>query len=69
MIIWNGIPSNEIPVVVEHPPWRKVPQRKMEVISIPGRNGDLVIPQDAYENIPQVYEIHIPSDLYRHRPP
>lgn len=61
MIIWNGVPSNEVPVVVEHPPGRKVPRRKMEVISIPGSNRDIIIQQEAYENVPQLYEIHIPS--------
>ena len=65
MIIWHGVPSNEVPVIVEHPPNRDIPRRKFEVISIPGRNGDILIPQDAYENITQVYEIHIPSNRPR----
>ena len=65
MIIWNGIPSSEVPVVVEHPPGRKIPRRKMSVISVPGSNKDILIQQDAYESIPQVYEIHIPPDRPR----
>lgn len=61
MIIWNGIPSSEVPVVVEHPPGRKVPRRKMDVISIPGSNREILIQQNAYESVSQIYEIHIPS--------
>ena len=61
MIIWHGVPSNDVPVVVEHPPGRKIPRRKMNVISVPGKNGDILIPQDAYENFVQTYSIQIPS--------
>ncbi len=65
MIIWHGVPSNEVPVVVEHRPGRKIPQRKMSVISIPGSNRDILISQDAYEPIIQTYDIHIPPNILR----
>lgn len=68
MIIWHGVPSSEIPVIVERPPGRTIPRRKMDVLSIPGKNGDVIIPQNAYENIPQPYEIHIPSSIFRNGP-
>lgn len=65
MIIWNGIPSTEVPVVVEHPPGRRVPRRKMSVVSVPGSNREILIQQDAYESVSQEYEIHIPSNRPR----
>lgn len=65
MIIWHGIPSIEVPVVVEHPPGRRVPMRKMEVVSVPGKNYDLLITQDAYQNVSQFYTIHIPPNRPR----
>ncbi len=55
-------------MIVEHPPGRVIPRRKMEVLSIPGRNGDIILPQDAYESIPQIYDIHIPSAILKNRP-
>lgn len=65
MIVWHGVPSNEVPVVVEHPPGRRIPRRKIDIISVPGKNGDILIPQNAYENIIQEYEIHIPPNRPR----
>lgn len=63
MITWHGVPSSEAPVVVEHPPGRIIPKRKMEVVEVPGRNGDVIISQDAFESVEQTYEVHIPSGV------
>ena len=65
MITWHGVPSSEVPVVVEHPPGRTVPKRKMSIISIPGSNRDILITEDAYESVSQPYEIHIPPNRPR----
>ncbi len=63
MITWHGVPSTEAPVVVEHPPGRVVPKRRMEIIDVPGRNGPVIISEDAFESVPQVYEVHIPPGV------
>lgn len=63
MITWHGVPSSEAPVVVEHPPGRVVPKRKMDVIDVPGRNGPVIISQDAFESVVQAYDVHIPSGV------
>ena len=46
-------------VVVEYYPELYVPKRKIESVSIPGRNGDILFIQDAYENEPRTYDIYI----------
>ena len=57
VIIWNGISSDDLGLIVEKVPSYNRPRRKVDVYNVPGRNGDIVIPQDAWENIEQSYEI------------
>lgn len=59
MIWFDGVSSEEMSVFVEKIPSRIIPTRKVERISIPGRSGDLIFPQDAFENYEQKYEIYI----------
>ena len=42
-----------------------VPNRKQEKISVPGRSGDLLIQQDAFENVRQEYDIYISAEFQR----
>lgn len=61
MIIFNGVSSDEVGVIVEHYPRVIFPKRKVEVYNIPGRNGDHIIDQEVYENYDQPYEIFLES--------
>ena len=65
MIWWHGISSDDLRVVVERYPDVIMPSRKMEKISVPGRNGDLLIQQDAFENVAQRYEIYISAEALK----
>lgn len=49
--------SSDYGIVVETPPNRDFPSRKISRVSIPGRNGDYIIDSDAYENTVREYEI------------
>ena len=62
MIFWNGKSSDDVRVIVERYPNRMIPARKIETISVPGRNGDLLIVQDAWENYTQSYDIYISAE-------
>ena len=42
---------------IEKVPNQNRPARKMDVYSVPGRSGDIVVMQDAWENVSQTYEI------------
>lgn len=57
VIYINGSPSTDYGIVVEAPPNRDFPARKVSRISIPGRNGDYIIDSGAYENTVREYEI------------
>lgn len=62
MIIWNGVSSESVDVIVQHHPARILPKRKIEKVSVPGRNGDLIFSQDAFENVEQEYDIAISAN-------
>lgn len=57
MITWHGITSDSLGIFVEAAPAYEKPKRKINVYSVPGRNGDIIRPQDAWENVKQSYEI------------
>lgn len=54
---YNGVSSASMGVFVEKAPnWPK-PRRKRDVYSIPGRNGDIVFDQGAFETVTLEYPI------------
>lgn len=65
MIWWNGKSSDDVRVIVERFPQIVIPTRKQEKISVPGRSGDLIMEQDAYENYIQSYEIYVSAETPR----
>ena len=62
MIWWHGKSSDDVGVIVERYPTATIPARKQEKISIPGRSGDLIFEQDAYENYTQRYEVYVSAE-------
>lgn len=65
MIWFHNVSSDDVNVVVEHYPNVIVPNRKQEKISVPGRSGDLLMQQDAFENVRQQYDIYISAETPR----
>lgn len=63
MIWWNNVASTKMRVFVEHYPDRIIPERKMEKVSVPGRNGDIIFSQDAFENYDQPYDIYVSAEV------
>lgn len=59
---FNGINCESLGMVVERYPSRPFPMRKQTIYSVPGRSGDLIIDEDAYENTTQEYEVYVGHD-------
>jgi len=59
VIIYNGISTDELGIRVETPPDYEVPSRNYEVISVPGRSGDLYIDNGRYDNVERSYTISL----------
>lgn len=56
-LMWNGVCSMDLGLVIERVPNQNRPARKMDVYNVPGRNGDIIVQQDAWENVEQTYEV------------
>ena len=65
MIWWHNVSSDDVNVIVERCPNVIIPNRKQEKTSVPGRNGDLLIQQDAFENVRQSYDIYVSAEVQR----
>lgn len=59
MVIWAGTSTQDVGMVVEHYPSIVFPSKKQEIQSVPGRNGDIILYQNAFENYDQTYQVFI----------
>jgi len=57
IISWNGERSDRYGIYVEKYPNFQKPLRKFDKYTVPGRNGDIIMMQDAWENVEQKYDI------------
>ena len=57
--VYNGIRSEDMGLVVQYYPAQSKPQRRVTKITVPGRNGVLRIPEDAWENVTCTYNCYL----------
>lgn len=56
-IVWNGVSSRAIPLVVENPPHYVSAEREYDVQHIPGRNGDLLKKSETFNNVECSFDV------------
>lgn len=61
--VWNGKSSRDFGLYLSEPPKKGKAERKQDIISVPGKNGDLIIQQDAWKNIPIAYSVFTHGDI------
>lgn len=66
-IMFNGHSLSEHGCVILEPPKRPFPKRKYEKKPVYGRNGDLIIDSETYENIKITYKVATIPGLYGNR--
>lgn len=49
--VFDGVSSEHVGMVLQGPPKFSAPTPKLTVVSVPGRNGDLVFPDGSYNNV------------------
>lgn len=59
LVIFNGVSSEDLNATVQHPPEYAVPKRDYEVTHVPGRNGDVIVESNSYENVEREYNLAI----------
>lgn len=65
MIYWAGRSSDDVHVIVERYPSVTLPSRKLDTQAVPGRNGDLLFEQNAYQNYVQAYDVYMSAERIR----
>lgn len=68
-LIFNGISSEDLGLVIQAPPTYEFPERDMSSSHIPGRNGDLVIDNKCYKNISRSYSLALAYTTTKHHSP
>ena len=61
--IFNGCSTKEFGMAVEKRPTQKTPKRRRTTFTIPGRNGNLHIDEDAFENVEVTYDVWFRGEL------
>lgn len=56
-LTFAGVTSESLGLHIEYCPDFDRPTRKMERYNVPGRNGEIIVMQDAWENVSQAYRI------------
>ena len=59
VIFFNGVSSEELGIIVEHPPNYEIAKRRYETIQVPGRNSDIIIDNNCFDNVDRTYDIAI----------
>lgn len=62
-IVWNGVSSASFGLYVKKEPNFNKPRRKCQVFPADGRNGDIVMMQDFWENTVQEYTLFLRPEL------
>lgn len=63
-ITWGGVTSTSLSIVVEKAKELGRPARKVHRYSVPGRNGDIITQEDAWENYEQKYDVWAGEGTY-----
>lgn len=59
VIIFNNISSSDLGLEVETFPAYEVPEKEYDVVHVPGRNGDLLIDNGTFSNVPRQYKVSV----------
>ena len=59
IIIFNGVSSEDLHILVQHPPEYGFPEKDSESTHVPGRNGDIVVDSGTWQNVDRTYDLAI----------
>ena len=68
LFVYGGESSADYGMVIGEAPTFEQPNRKQTVFNVPGRNGAIVLQQDAWEDVKRVYKVWIAEDTNKSLP-
>ena len=57
LLVYGGEASSDFGMVIAEAPTFERSTRKQTVFTVPGRNGDIIIQQDAWNDVPRSYKV------------
>lgn len=61
---WNGQPSSKYIAYLQEPPKFTIPKKRLDIVSVPGRNGDVIFDLDSYDNVSVEYDVVIGDEQH-----
>lgn len=62
VIVYGGESSDDYGMVVAEAPAYERPKRKQTIYNVPGRNGSIIFPEDAWEDVNRSYKVWLAED-------
>lgn len=66
LFVYGGVASSDYGIVVSEAPTFEKPTRKQSVFSVPGRNGSVIFPQYAWNDVTRKYKVFLTKDANQH---
>ena len=63
VITYDGVASTDYGIVVSEAPVFERPNRKQTIIQVPGRNGSVIFPEDAWEDVVRTYDVWLSENV------
>ena len=63
VITYDGVASTDYGIVVSEAPVFERPNRKQTIIQVPGRNGSVIFPEDAWEDVVRSYNVWLSENV------
>ena len=63
VIAYDGVASTDYGIVVSEAPVFERPNRKQTIIQVPGRNGSVIFPEDAWEDVVRSYNVWLSENV------
>lgn len=64
-LIFGGVNTRDYDVFINHEGIYNTPERAVERVAVPGRNGDVIRDQGRFENVTVTYGAHADEDMKR----
>lgn len=59
LIVWGGVASTDCGMVVSRAPAYDKPTRRVEAVTVPGRNGSILFDEGAFSDTTRTYDVFI----------
>ena len=56
-MIFNGISTVDLGVIIQTPPIYEFPVKRVDTVQIEGKNGDIIIDKNSFDNVSREYNI------------